>query len=741
MNKTAFTIIFLFSFSLTLLAGDPGKPSAVDSTRTAFTDSVYLTIVPKLENLQFYSALLSFYMMTDSLLKWQDYDLLIEHYQALLYIFQKIKNKELLQRQVNIYNSFAKQKIKITSRVQIDLSTGHYHLLNNSIDSARILFYQCLYNMKHENRPKLLGRVHQALGDLHIHTGNHSLSIYNYKKAYEQYLIANETNLQSHTLTRISHIYDLLNQNDLNLQYNFKALAIRYKLDNPPLIASSLINIASAYKNLKMQDSVVHYLRKALQIVKQSNNFEYLEVVYEALMNHAIAVKNEQDALRYAMKYAEYRKANLKSKNDAEIFLLEADKETTLLEMKNVKDEQELELSELELVNTRQKIAITSISTIGFFLLILMIGIQTQNNRKRKEELESLNNKLLDEIRENDAIAEQLNQSRENHRFLADNSNETIIRLSPDLSIKYASNACNQLFGYLPDEVISMKNLNLASEPYRDVLNQQLKKLVAELTPGNFIFIAQKNDGTRFWAEARVNPVIDKATGNLTEVIAVIRDYSEQKQSEEFLTRNDRQKELLLSEIHNRVKNNFAILASLVSLVTLNKPNLSYSNEFKELHLRIRTMALVHEHLYKSTQINVIPLDLYLRRLCAIISGSYGSPNISFTTTLEPVRIHIEKALPVGLIINELIINAYKYAFPSNQPGIISIGMQRSGTDRILIAVCDNGIGLPVQYGKEKEGSMGTQIVNLLVEQIEGEISVTNESGTCFRIEFPMKSN
>lgn len=688
MNKTAFTILFLLSSTLTLLAGDPGKPPGIDSTRRAFIDSTYLTIVPKLENLQFYPALLSFYKMTDSLLKWQDNDLLIENYQALLYVFQKIKSRELLQRQVNIYKSFAKQKIKMTSRVQIDLSVGHYHLLNNSVDSALLLFYQCLHNMKHENNPQLLGRVYQALGDLHIHTGKYSLSIYNYEKAYEQNLISDLKDRQSHILTRISHIYDLLNQNELNLHYNFKALKIRLNLDNQPLIASSLINIASAYRNLNKQDSVVIYLSKALEIVTQINNYEYLEVVYKALRDHAIAVKNEQNAYRYAMRYAEFRKANLKSKNDAEIYLLEAIKEFNLLEMNNNKSELALKLSELELTNTRQKIAITSLSTLGFFLLILIFGIHSQNIRKKKEELESLNNNLLDEIRENDAITERLNHSEESHRFLADYANETILRLSPGLSVKYASNACNRLFGYTTEEVISMKDFDLASEPYREVLNQQLKSFVSGLTPGNFVFIAQKKDGTRFWAEARANPVIDRETGNLSEVIAVIRDYTEQKQSEEFLTRNDRQKELLLSEIHNRVKNNFAILASLVSLVTLNKPNLPYTNEFKELHLRIRTMALVHEHLYKSTQINVIQLDLYLRNLCTIIAGSYGSPNISLTTTLEPVRIHIEKALPVGLIINELIINAYKYAFPSQKPGFISLGMQGAGPERILIVVC-----------------------------------------------------
>lgn len=739
MIKTALTLIFLLCFSLRPLAGDQSAPSGIDLTRKAFIDSIYNDTKPKIENQQFYAALQAYYLLTDSLVIWKDYDQLISHYQSILYIFRRLNNKELLQRHIRIYTELGKHRIKPISRVRIDFNVAQVHLTLHKNDSARILLYHCVYNMKHEKDPFLLGRVYQTLGDLYIQPENYGLAIFNYKKAYEQFLIANEPDPQSHVLTRISHIYDLLNQNDLNLAYNFKALAIRQKPKKQPLIASSFINIASAYKNLKMQDSVMHYLNKALQIARQINNYEYLEVVYKAMRDHAISLQNEKDAYLYTMKYAEYRKANLKSKNDSEILIVEANKEMIMKELENEQTRQEIRIRDLEITNTRNKIAITSLSAFGFFLLILLIGVQTKKNRKKNEELELLNKSLVKEILENDTMTEQLNQSEERHRFLADNTNETILRLSPDLSIIYISNACNRLFGYETEEVISMKNFELAAESNREVLKQGLSNSVAGSTPGNFVFTAERKNGLRFWAEARVNPVIDNASGKLSEVIAVIRDYSEQKHSEEFLTQNARQKELLLSEIHNRIKNNFAILASLVSLVTLNRPDLEYANAFRELQLRIRTMALVHERLYKSTHINVIQLDLYLRNLCTIIAGSYGSPDISLETSLDPVPIPIETALPVGLIINELIINAYKYAFPSNTRGIITIGLQKSGAGIVTISVHDNGIGLPEHYHQETENSMGSQIVNLLVQQIEGELKVTSDSGTCFRIEFPVK--
>jgi two-component sensor histidine kinase len=220
------------------------------------------------------------------------------------------------------------------------------------------------------------------------------------------------------------------------------------------------------------------------------------------------------------------------------------------------------------------------------------------------------------------------------------------------------------------------------------------------------------------------------------KLITVVRNVSERMKHEEELSENSRQKEYLLHEIHNRVKNNFAILISLMSMQRSQSENSVLNTSLNDLQLRVRTMSLVHEQLYQSQEISTIPFDNYLHRLAHIISSSYNNERIRMETDISPCTVAIETALPLGLIINELITNAYKYAFPGDRKGVIRVRLFQASEDKFNIVISDNGVGLPPDFTMKTTHSMGSQIVGILIEQIEASLTVTGNDGACFQILF-----
>ncbi|MEI7983975.1 MAG: sensor histidine kinase, partial [Bacteroidota bacterium] len=229
-------------------------------------------------------------------------------------------------------------------------------------------------------------------------------------------------------------------------------------------------------------------------------------------------------------------------------------------------------------------------------------------------------------------------------------------------------------------------------------------------------------------------------TGEVKEIISVIRDISDRKNHEEFISENERQKDLLLHEIHNRVKNNFAILISLMDMQRSLSHDPVLDRSFTDLQLRVRTMSLVHEQLYIGRGIHVIPFDDYLKNLSQIVSSTFKTDLVTLHNDIDPCTLTIEMALPLGLIVNELITNAYKYAFSGKDSGNVWVLLKPKAEERWSITIRDDGIGLPSDFSSRTAQSMGSQIIRLLVQQVEGNLEISNRDGACFNIDFPVKN-
>jgi two-component sensor histidine kinase len=242
--------------------------------------------------------------------------------------------------------------------------------------------------------------------------------------------------------------------------------------------------------------------------------------------------------------------------------------------------------------------------------------------------------------------------------------------------------------------------------------------------------------GKRILCEWYNTPLIDNY-GRVIGVASLVEDISERKLAEDGLKKSLKEKELLLKEIHHRVKNNLQII---VSLLKLQAKYIFDSRDYEILNksrTRIETMSLIHEKLYKSQDLANIDMDAYVRDLTVHLlkAYSYSIPLVNISVCSDNVSLGIDTAIPCGLIITELVSNALKHAFSNKKKGTIKVELTHKD-DSILLSVSDNGIGLPKDFDVCSAGSLGLQLVNTLVKQLDGKLNVRSIEGTVFEIEF-----
>lgn len=220
--------------------------------------------------------------------------------------------------------------------------------------------------------------------------------------------------------------------------------------------------------------------------------------------------------------------------------------------------------------------------------------------------------------------------------------------------------------------------------------------------------------------------------------IWVYRDISQRKQAEEKLRNSLKEKELLLKEIHHRVKNNLLVVSNLLEFQIDYNNNPEFANLLADSQHRIYSMALIHEKLYRSTNLDRINFGEYLESLVENLFESYNisSDRIQLQVDIEPVFLNVETANPCGLIVNELISNALKHAFPDNRKGKLWLGLHRTLENQIILTVQDNGIGIPPELDIHQVNSLGMELVLTLSEQIKAKIQLDRGNGTTFTVNF-----
>ena len=299
-----------------------------------------------------------------------------------------------------------------------------------------------------------------------------------------------------------------------------------------------------------------------------------------------------------------------------------------------------------------------------------------------------------------------------------------------------------QMFGYPREALIGESVELLVPERFRD--NHRLFRVdfFADPRPRPMgvgrDLAGCRADGSEFPIEIGLNP-IDTEAGSM--VLASIIDITERLRAQQRLEDALREKTILLNEVHHRVKNNLQVITSLLNLQADHAADPRLRAILGESCGRVKAMALTHQLLYERKDFSRLDLGDYLERLVHSIRATYRGTGERITLRLElpaaAVHLDLERAIPCGLLVNELVTNSFKHAFPGERCGEILIEMDTEKSRLIRFSIADDGVGLPDETELASRGSLGLQLVPLLVDQLHGTLAITRKGGTHFCVRFP----
>jgi len=342
------------------------------------------------------------------------------------------------------------------------------------------------------------------------------------------------------------------------------------------------------------------------------------------------------------------------------------------------------------------------------------------------------------DITENKILEKALVESEKKFRLLADNARDVIFRyeLLPEMRCAYISPAVKNLIGYAPEEYLTDPELLLKTAHPDD------RHIIEDLVRGKFpkeplIYRAVTRDGRLIWLEQSNAPIFDES-GKLVAVEAIVRDITSRIELERQLESSLREKEVLLREIHHRVKNNMQIISSLLNLQAHQVQHSGLTSIIKDCQNRIRSMALVHEHLYQSKNLASINVAEYLNKLIIHLYNVHlvKQDKIELEIEVEDLSLDVGMAIPFGLLVSEIIGNSFKHAFPGERKGKIRVNLKEVSPFSYRLEIGDNGIGLPTGLDLKESKTFGLQLIGLLSDQIGARLEVERSGGTKFVLSF-----
>ena len=245
-------------------------------------------------------------------------------------------------------------------------------------------------------------------------------------------------------------------------------------------------------------------------------------------------------------------------------------------------------------------------------------------------------------------------------------------------------------------------------------------------------------NGTQVFRQYYLSPIRDK-NNTVVEVSGIGFDITEKKLNEDKITQSLKEKEILLKEVHHRVKNNMQVISSILNLQSSYVSDAYALNLLKECQNRIKSMAFIHESLYQTKNFESVNFSEYVTTLTKNLVHTYSvnAKKIKLILTLDKLFLNLDTSIPCGLILNEIISNSLKYAFPDNRDGIIFVTL-KSNKNKVELEAGDNGIGIPLSIDLKQSQTLGLQLVDSLVEQINGTVILDRTKGTKFKIEFKL---
>lgn len=293
-----------------------------------------------------------------------------------------------------------------------------------------------------------------------------------------------------------------------------------------------------------------------------------------------------------------------------------------------------------------------------------------------------------------------------------------------------ANPASAQMFGYTPQEMIGMNIVDLV--PKEDQ-KKAVRNFASYLSRGEFQgeLRGKRKDGETIWAFLVGVSIAENRQ------LGYCLDITKRKRAEEQVKASLGEKDVLLREIHHRVKNNLQVISSLLSLQAHQLGDARARRAFEDSQHRVRSMALIHENLYRSKDLANIRFDEYIRVVSAELWRAFNTSHVRKVIKTEPITLELDKALPCGLILNELVTNALKHAFPADTQGSVTISLEAVYPSLLRLIVHDSGVGFPDKKDFRSMTSMGMTLIVSLADQVGGTVAMECNHGTKMTLEFP----
>jgi PAS domain S-box-containing protein len=315
---------------------------------------------------------------------------------------------------------------------------------------------------------------------------------------------------------------------------------------------------------------------------------------------------------------------------------------------------------------------------------------------------------------------------------------DALFLVGPEGKIMTINPATRDRLGYAESEIVQQPVESFLAPEDRDRFNHlRLEQLLrtGSISDSEITLVARDAQKIPFSLSASI---VRDAGGGAQGVVYIGRDLIERKRAEEQIKAALREKEILLEEIHHRVKNNLQIISGLLQLQLRETEEEQALRALRESRNRVHSMAIIHEILYQSEDLARVDFARYIRTLTDHLWRSYGidSQTVTLKASIAAVPFNVDVAIYCGLIVNELLSNALKHAFPAGRAGEIRLELEPTGNNRVSLTVGDNGVGLPPEVTLNTTQTLGLRLVGLLAQQLEGTLELDRNGGTSFTIVF-----
>jgi two-component sensor histidine kinase len=639
-----------------------------------------------------------------------------------------------------------------------------------NIDSATKHYQQSLAEIKSWNQPKLVGKAYGNIAFGEIKKQQYKKGLITSDSALKYYRIASYDTGIAEVEYNKGLVYSIIGVSDSAILNYKRVLSFQSSIQLHNLYASSYANLGYVYERMGAYDQSIAHSLKAVELLKQNSDLNYLN----SLVNLALVYANLKESEKAKKLFQEIISTNIDSFPQYKLAKYVAYENLAFyFEEHNLFDSSHyyngLAINGYQMLGNGLKLARAEIQLASLYITEgnYLAAIDVCSNRIEKysgvnknEILANLYLKISQAqfgLFKKEKKATHLNQALSNNK-IADNLSVDLDRLNFKLQVLKNYTQVFEALGKYDSSFVYLKSFNTIKDSLFNIEKQQAITNIdikyktaqkeaeiqslnhqAELLEVNLAKTETERNNTlilvalmlillglSWWAYVQ----------NIRSKKRIKRWNQDLKNKNDEISKQNDEKEMLLKEIHHRVKNNLQIISSLLELQGQNITDSQALEAVSDGQTRVKSMALIHQNLYQNQDLSKIDFKEYTQQLTKQIASVYGrEKNVELVLHTKPYFFDVDTSIPLGLILNELISNAFKYAF-TKQKGEITVSLTQKSEGTYMLTVSDNGIGLPTDFKIKNSSSLGLKLVSRLARQLYGRLAFRNNRGAEFTVEF-----